>query len=200
VQAAAGFLTELSDLPDLVQPPFNFPRRYIDARALLARNFRCFRSSSAGRLFDTVAALAGFTRETTFEGQAAIWLETQARQSAPQPAYPFADLNHRPLLHRVIADRLDGRSVQEIAYAFHAALAEELVRQAGHWCRERELSTVVLSGGVFQNDLLFELILREMTQHQHLRVVTNRQVPVNDGGLCLGQAALAMSWPAPAKI
>ena len=124
----------------------------------------------------------------------------QARQSGPQPAYPFPGLDHRPLLHRVIADRLNGRSVREIAYAFHAAMAEELVRQAGHWCRERKLSTVVLSGGVFQNDLLFELILREMAQHNHLRVVTNQQVPVNDGGLCLGQAALAMSRPGPAEV
>jgi hydrogenase maturation protein HypF len=96
-------------------------------------------------------------------------------------------------LLRVIADRLAGRSPQEIAYAFHAALAEELVRQALHWCGERNLRTIVLSGGVFQNDLLFELMLSEITEHADLRVVTNQMVPVNDGGLCLGQAALAMS-------
>jgi hydrogenase maturation protein HypF len=193
VQAAAGFLAELSDLPDLTQPPFGFPRRYINACSLVAKDFRCFRSTSAGRLFDAVAALAGFTRETTFEGQAAIWLETQARQATAQPAYPMPDLDHRPLFKSVIADRLAGRAPSEIAYAFHAGLAEELVRQACRLCHERQLRTVALSGGVFQNDLLFERMLRGFAEHETLRVITNQQVPANDGGLCLGQAALAMS-------
>ncbi len=172
VQAAAGFLAELTDLPDMTQAPFTFPRRYVEARSLVAKHVRCFLSTSTGRLFDTVAALSGFTRETTFEGQAAIWLETQARQSAPQPAYTFPDLDHRPLLRAVIADRLAGRNPQEIAYAFHAALAAELVRQACGWCRERKVRTIVLSGGVFQNDLLFELVMGEIaptgeSAHRH---------------------------------
>ena len=200
VQAAAGFLAELSDLPDLTQPPFEFPQRYIEACMLVAKNFRCFRSTSAGRLFDAVAALAGFTREATFEGQAAIWLETQARQAAPQPPYPLPNLDHRLLFKSVIADRMAGRSPPEIAYAFHAGLAEELVRQASRWCRERQLRTVVLSGGVFQNDLLFELMLHEFEEHASLRVITNQRIPANDGGLCLGQAALAMSRSASAAV
>ncbi len=78
VQAAAGFLAELagqSELPDMAGPPWNFPPRFRDALAMVQKNVRCFASSSVGRLFDAVAALVGFTREATFEGQAAIWLE-----------------------------------------------------------------------------------------------------------------------------
>ena len=82
VQAAAGFLFELSDVPDLAAAPFAFPARYEHARAMIAKNVRVFRTTSMGRLFDTVAALLGFTREITFEGQAAMWLEHLATTAA----------------------------------------------------------------------------------------------------------------------
>src|SRR4051812_1064943 len=74
VQAAAGFLAGLDGLPDLTAPPFRFPERYLRARELVARGPRTFPTTSVGRLFDTVAALLGFTRGMTFEGQAALAL------------------------------------------------------------------------------------------------------------------------------
>jgi hydrogenase maturation protein HypF len=83
VQAAARVLHHLDDLPDLTAPPFDFPSRYRRARELVRSGVRCFSPTSAGRLFDTVAALLGFTREMTFEGQAAVWLEHQARTAPP---------------------------------------------------------------------------------------------------------------------
>ena len=84
VQAAAGFLSLLDRLPDVHQPPLELPRRFDNACQLIARNVRCFRSTSAGRLFDTVAALLGFRREVSFEGQAAMWLENLAWRSDHQ--------------------------------------------------------------------------------------------------------------------
>jgi len=191
VQAAAGFLAELSDLPDLTAAPFDFPRRYHDARQLVERNVRCHPTTSIGRLFDAVAALVGFTRGVTFEGQAAMWLEHQARQSTPQPAYDFPALDHRALLTAVVRDRLAGRDPAAIAYAFHAALAGATVELATRECTARSIGTVVLSGGVFQNRLLVELIMRGFAERSGLRVLFNSQVPAGDGGIALGQAAIA---------
>ena len=109
VQAAAGFLRQLETLPDLCAPPFNFPSRYRAARELIDRQVRCFQTTSMGRLFDTVAALVGFTREITYEGQAAIWLEQLAKRSMTSASYPFPfverELDFRPLLSAVIEAR-----------------------------------------------------------------------------------------------
>jgi hydrogenase maturation protein HypF len=193
VQAAAAYLAELDELPDLSGEPFLFPARFDAARNMVAKNVRCHVSSSMGRLFDAVAALAGFTREATFEGQAAIWLEHQARRVGPQPAYPFAGLDPRPLFKAVLADRLSGRDPAEIAAAFHAALADATVETIASLSRSYGVDLVAFSGGVFQNDLLWELIKRRLETSPAVRLLTNSAVPVNDGGISLGQAALAIS-------
>ncbi len=189
VQAAAGFLAALDDLPDLAAPPFGFPARYAQARRLVETGVRTFATTSAGRLFDTVAALLGFTREMTFEGQAAIWLEHLAWTAAPAAPYPFPRLDWRPLLRAVVADRLGGRPAAEIARAVHAALAVGILAEAQAHAEAHGLDTVVLSGGVFQNRLLLEEI---DARRGGLAVWTNRAVPPNDGGISLGQAALAV--------
>lgn len=191
VQAAAGYLSELDDLPDMMAEPFSFSDRFKAARALVAKNVRCHLSTSMGRLFDAVAALVGFTRETSFEGQAAIWLEHQARRASPQPAYAFSDLDWRPLLSQILADRFAGRDPGEIAAAFHAALADATADQAVRLCRQYKLNRIAFSGGVFQNDLLWELLRERLSQFPDIQPLTNSAVPVNDGGISLGQAALA---------
>ena len=190
VQAAAGFLAELNNLPDLTEPPFHFSKRFTDATKLVEKNVRCFVSSSMGRLFDTVAALVGFLRESSFEGQAAIWLEHQAGQSPPQAPYPFLDLDYRLLLSAIISDRLAGRPIAEIASAFHAAVVTASVQKILQLCRDRSVQTVVFSGGVFQNELLLSSLLNEFERNPEIRVLINQQVPANDGGICVGQAAL----------
>ena len=191
VQAAAGFLAQLDDLPDLTAPPFAFPSRYRQARELVRKDVRTFPTTSVGRLFDTVAALLGFTREMTFEGQAAIWLEHQARAASSVQAYPFPELDFRPLLEAVITDRLRGRPASEIARAFHRGLAQGLFETAQRLCDARGLDTLVCSGGVFQNQLLLREIKALSDAAPGLTVWTNRAVPPNDGGISLGQAALA---------
>ena len=95
VQAAAGFLGDIDGLPDLCAPPFEFPRRFVDARQLVRARLRTFRTTSMGRLFDTAAALLGFTRAITFEGQAAMWLEQLARRGGPGAAGPYPDAVRR---------------------------------------------------------------------------------------------------------
>ena len=192
VQAAAGFLAELNDLPDFTAAPFHFPKRFTDATKLVEKNVRCFVSTSMGRLFDTVAALVGFLRESTFEGQAAIWLEHQAGQCPPQAPYSFPELDYRPLLMHIISDRVAGRPVAEIASAFHATLVTATAQKAIQICRDRNVNTVVLSGGVFQNELLLNSLLQEFERQPEIRVLINEQVPANDGGICVGQAALGV--------
>jgi hydrogenase maturation protein HypF len=198
VQAAAGFLSAVDGLPDLCRAPFDFPRRYQDAIRLVERGLRVFPTTSMGRLFDTAAALAGFTRPVTFEGQAAMWLEQRANRGDPADAYPFPfdgrELDFRPLLHAVVSDRSGGRDVPAIARAFHAGVARGLASAATAVCRRRSIATVVVSGGVFQNDLLLRLLRAELAD-AGLELWANRVVPANDGGLCLGQAALAALGP-----
>jgi len=194
VQAAAGFLAQTDFLRDLTAEPFNLGLRYLGALNLIHREVRTFSTTSAGRLFDTAAALLGFVREITFEGQAAIWLEQLARGASNVDAYPFPfadhELDFRPLLEDVIRDRIRGRSTGEIARAFHRGIAAGLRECIMTNCEEQGIRTVVLAGGVFQNELLLR-DLKPALDGEGLRVWTNHAVPPNDGGISLGQAALA---------
>lgn len=194
VQAAAGFLQQVEALPDVAVAPFAFPARYGDVVRLLASRTRVFPTTSMGRLFDAAAALLGFTRGVTFEGQAAIWLEHLARSESAAEPYPFpfsdGELDFRPLLQAVARDRLRGRAVSEIARAFQAGVAHGLREACRQACAARRIGTVVLSGGVFQNDLLLR-DLKRLLERESIDVWINHAVPANDGGISLGQAALA---------
>jgi hydrogenase maturation protein HypF len=196
VQAAAGFLAEIENLPDLTTAPFHFPSRYTQARQLVEKMLRTFTTTSTGRLFDTAAALLGFTREIGFEGQAAIWLEQQAWEAYPEvEPYPASfdgrEIDFRPLLKAMIDDRMAGRPFAEIARAFHLGLAVGVAGAAVEIALRDEIDTVVLSGGVFQNRMLLEGVAERLLGAS-VTVWTNRAVPANDGGVSLGQAALAV--------
>jgi hydrogenase maturation protein HypF len=199
VQAAAGFLAQVDGLPDLHARPFNFPPRYRNAMELVRKDVRSFATTSMGRLFDAAAALLGFTRVVTFEGQAAMWLEQLARSATGVEPYPFPFVGHeldfRPLLQALAQDRLRGRNVNAIARAFQRGIARGLCDALTGICQTHELDTVVLSGGVFQNELLLEdvmsLLVPAASTGAALQVWTNHSVPPNDGGISLGQAALA---------
>ncbi|MGO9255037.1 MAG: carbamoyltransferase HypF, partial [Bryobacteraceae bacterium] len=199
VQAAAGFLVQLDNVPELTEPPFDFPPRYRVAAQLLRSGFRTFATTSMGRLFDAAAALTGFTRPVTFEAQAAMWLENQARRSGPVEPYPFpfeeGVLDFRPLLAAVCRDRRRGRNPVEIAAAFHAGVAEGAASAALALSHAHRLDTVALSGGVFQNELLLEGLRDRLAGGPAVWV--NHAVPANDGGISLGQVALAMNPGAP---
>jgi hydrogenase maturation protein HypF len=144
VQAAAGFLAQVGELsnlglpgfrlPDLGAAPFAFPARYAQALELVHKQVRTFATTSVGRLFDTAAALLGFTREISFEGQAAMWLEQLARTASSTESYPFpfaeGELDFRPLLHSVAQDRVRGRELNQIARAFQRGVAARSSRTA----------------------------------------------------------------------
>jgi hydrogenase maturation protein HypF len=123
-----------------------------------------------------------------------MWLERLASHSPTVEPYPFpfagGELDFRPLLQCMLEDRLNGRDTREIARAFQRGIAVGVTAAAAHLCSLHETDTLVLSGGVFQNDLLLR-DLKDLFESRHLQVWTNHQVPANDGGISLGQAALA---------
>ena len=193
-QAAAGFLDQLEDLPDLTLPPFELPPRFTDALRLARQPTRVFPTTSVGRVFDAAAALVGFTGAITFEAQAAIWLEQLARQARDTMPYPFPfdgrELDFRPLLGAVVRDRERGRDPAQIARAFHSGVAHGLAAALGRLARTHEWEAVAVSGGVFQNQLLLGE-LAGLLAAESVPLWGNAAVPPNDGGISLGQAALA---------
>lgn len=197
VQAAAGWLGDMADLPDLTAPPFCFPDRYRQADAVRRSGVRTFATTSAGRLFDTAAALLGFTREVSFEGQAAMWLEHLARgaDDGAGPELPMTFdgtiIDPRPGLRALVEARRDGTAAAPLARAFHRALAQVTAAAIRRLAGEAGVTTVVLSGGVMQNVLLLH-DLQHALAASTLQLWVNHSVPPNDGGLSLGQAALAL--------
>jgi hydrogenase maturation protein HypF len=194
VQAAVGFLSSLGDdaLEQILKPPLSFPSERVRvARALLPTSIP---TSSIGRLFDTVAALLGFTRTMSFEGQAAIWLEHLARHAPTQTPYPFPfdgqTWDYTPLLEQVLEDATKGLEKPAIARRFHEAIAHGILEATLRLEDSKYFEAVVLSGGVFQNRLLTERSLELLTA-RGFKVWINREVPANDGGISLGQVAMA---------
>ncbi len=160
-------------------------------------------TSSMGRLFDGVAALAGIRYRAGFEGQAAMELEAAAAEAAAEglyaddATYPYElpaasrkEIPVAPIIRGVVEDVLAGRGRARIALRFHRTV----IRLFADVCQairgERGLTCVALSGGVFQNVLLLEGLMEQLA-NMGFEVLTHRQVPTNDGGLCLGQAVAA---------
>lgn len=152
-------------------------------------------TSSAGRLFDAVAALLGLCDEISCEGQAAIRLQAVADSREPG-ALPFeledTVLSFGPALHALLEQRGAGVEVPVLAARFHRAVVAGVAAVCGR-LREREgLKRVVLSGGVFQNDLLLAW-LTEALSAAGLEVYSHHQVPPNDAGVALGQSVVALA-------
>ncbi|NMO91327.1 carbamoyltransferase HypF [Actinomycetospora sp. TBRC 11914] len=150
-------------------------------------------TSSAGRVFDAVAALVGVRDTVTYEGQAAVELE-QLVDPGERGAYPAAvdgGLIAGIDLVRAAADDLRrGVAPGRIAARFHHGLADATVRAAGAAAAERGVRTAVLSGGVFVNEVLLERV-RSGLEALGLAVLVPTRVPCTDGGISLGQVAVA---------
>jgi hydrogenase maturation protein HypF len=150
------------------------------------------RTSGMGRLFDAVAALLGVRERVTYEGQAAIELELLAGDREAEP-YAWAFGDGAALVTAVHDDVGAGRSREEIAAAFHEAVAAG----AAAACADAAgPELVVLSGGTFQNLRLLGSTRRHLEDHG-FRVLAHRLVPPNDGGISYGQAAVAAARLAP---
>jgi hydrogenase maturation protein HypF len=158
------------------------------------------RTTSMGRLFDAVAALAGIRHEINYEGQAAIELEA-ACDFTERSAYPIAVggaplvIDPRETIRAVAADAAAGASPGTIARRFHRTIATATVDACVALAAAHAIGIVVLSGGVFQSRLLLETVSGALTE-AGLRVLVPERLPVNDGGIAYGQAAVAAAVPA----
>lgn len=155
------------------------------------------RCSSLGRLFDAVAALLGVRGDAVYEAQAAIELEALAHLAPSQKPYPFAirpgkpfTLDVVPLLEALVSDLRQGMPVAAIAGRFHTTISELLLAACLEVRADSGLKIVALSGGVFQNRLLTGRLVQRLAE-SGFQTFLNRLVPPNDGGLSLGQAAVA---------
>jgi len=156
-------------------------------------------TSSVGRLFDAVAALCGAAPAMTYEGQAAMWLESLAERSDDGGAYRIdvrgevgapLIVDTRPVIRGVHQDLRLGVAPAVVARRFHNTLTHAAVAVVRALCESTGIDGVALSGGVFANGLL-ALELDGMLASAGLRVYRHQQMPPGDGGLCLGQVAVA---------
>jgi hydrogenase maturation protein HypF len=160
---------------------------------LLGRELNSPLTTSAGRLFDGIAALLNLHQKTTFEGQAAMALEFAADPSVDD-AYTLpltrgespVVLDWRALVEAVLDDLEQGVEPGVIAGRFHNGLVEAMVNVAQIIGQPQ----VALTGGCFQNRLLTERAARRLDE-AGFQVLLHRQVPPNDGGISLGQIAVA---------
>ncbi len=169
------------------------------ARQAAAKGINAPLSSSAGRLFDAVAACLGICPlRQSYEGEAAMRLEARAAhalaygESAEVGAYAFADvgdvLETGPFFQALAADLEAGVAPETIALQFHAALAQGFARRARSLIESGDAKAVALTGGVYQNALLHRLTCAALGD---LPVLSHRTLPANDGSLALGQAVIA---------
>jgi hydrogenase maturation protein HypF len=155
-------------------------------------------TSSMGRLFDAVASIAGVRQQVGCEGQAAIELEVAAARAGgdgrlgayPVPTLDAGVLEAAPLVAAVADDTRRGALADVVAARFHETVALLVRDVCGAIRRERGLGDVVLTGGVFQNVRLLGRASR-LLRDDGFRVHSHHVVPANDGGIALGQAAVA---------
>jgi hydrogenase maturation protein HypF len=161
-------------------------------RSMLENNINCPLTSSIGRLFDAVAALTGVRGEVNYEAQAAIEFEALA-DPHEEGAYPFeisgGTLKTSPMLQAMIKDIRLGESIPTISTRFHNGLAKIILEICIQMRSEYSVTEVALSGGVWQNMFLLKKTIQILEQ-MSFKVYFHQQVPTNDGGLALGQAAI----------
>lgn len=158
-------------------------------------------TSSAGRLFDAVSAIAGVRNTVDYDGQAPIELEAMAADNATvSGVYPFSVdgppdtriVRLRAMLEAILHDVREDVPAATISVRFHRTMAAIIASVCGAIAARRDLDRVVLTGGVMQNRLLLHLAT-DALEREGLRVFSHRDVPVNDGGISLGQAVVAHS-------
>lgn len=174
----------------------------VNAQCFMADNgVNCVTSTSAGRLFDAVSAVLGIRKQVSFEGEAAMFLEYAARNGRNSKKISLPEIFEREgrfilptaeIFSNIVERTLSGDEPPVLARFFHEALADEIVAGCERAREMTGITTAALSGGVFQNLLLLELVETGL-EEKGFRVLRHHLIPPNDGGICLGQAVYAMA-------
>ena len=179
--------------------PMASPERVRIVDTMLRRRIHTIPTSSAGRLFDAVASLIGLRHTVSFEGQAAMMLEAAAGEASGsrEDLYPWriaganpVEIDLRPTVARIVEDVQRGISQALMAARFHRTLAAVIAAICCQMRSELQFNRVCLSGGCFQNALLLTASM-EILRSENFDVFVQHKVPANDGGISLGQAAIA---------
>jgi hydrogenase maturation protein HypF len=171
--------------------------RYETIKRMLDQKINIFDTSSIGRLFDSVSVLLNFRERTNYEGQPAIELEYLADEKT-KGKYDFeitklknvSIINPELIIKGVVNDLLRKESKSKISAKFHNTIAQMINEVCKRLRKEYDLNSVCLSGGVFQNMFLLDRAYTLLTNSK-FKVYTHHKVPTNDGGISLGQAAVA---------
>jgi hydrogenase maturation protein HypF len=177
---------------------------WANLRKLIERGINCPETSSMGRLFDAVSSLLGLHDAVNYEGQAALALEAIADRRC-LTGYEFevnlenGSISSIPVIKGIVKDLLSAVAPSIISARFHQSVVDLIIEVAIQIRTERMLNSVVLSGGVFQNSLLLTRT-RQQLESRGFEVFTHSRVPPNDGGIALGQAAVANALFRSGKI
>ena len=181
-----AFGEEMPELSFMKNRPVDIIKQMID------KKINCLMTSSCGRLFDAVAAMSGGKTEIRYEAQAAIEMMQSVINMDVDPFTYETDWPHipiKPILSSVFDAIQKKTSFEEIAARFHKTLIELFTQIAIKARKQSDINMVVLSGGVFQNEILAKYLELSL-QEQGFNVYQQKQVPANDGGISLGQVAI----------
>ena len=181
-----NFGGDLPDLPFMQNRPIDIIKQMID------KSINCVMTSSCGRLFDAIAAMSGGRTEIRYEAQAAIEMMQGVKNLNVDPFAFTTDWPHipiKPILDSVIDAIRQKTSFEVIAARFHKTLIELFTKTAIKARKQSNINIVVLSGGVFQNEILAKYLGLSL-QNAGFKVYQNKQVPSNDGGISLGQVVI----------
>lgn len=165
--------------------------------SILKKNLNCIETSSMGRFFDAVSAILDLKRKVTYEGEAAIALESICSLDEEEIySYDICDnngeliINEEKIIMGIMKDLKDGVNKGKIAKGFHNTVIAFTIDMCKRIRDMRGINEVVLSGGVFQNNILLKGIAVGL-EKQGFKVYTHGKIPTNDGGISLGQLVIA---------
>jgi len=170
------------------------PQEALSSAAVALRNrINCPYTSSAGRLFDAVAALCGISISCAFEAEAAMLLEAKCKDVSGATPYEWSmeskEIDVRPLICGIVDDRRRRTDTAKISARFHSTLIDIAAKTCLRLCEQTATGRVALSGGCFQNAILLKG-LSDRLESANITVYSHGQVPCNDGGIALGQLAI----------
>ena len=159
----------------------------IGQKFLLENEINCVESTSCGRLFDAISAILGICKVSTYEGESAMKLQSFAENFVGEVEVKNI-FSTAELFEKILEKILNGAEKKYLARYFHEGLSEIIAETCEKIKNRHKIKTVALSGGVFQNSLLTSITVKKLNL-RGFKILLNKMIPPNDGGLCIGQAA-----------